>query len=58
MKIIITSAASLGLLLAQVPNPTNQDIERGMTNVCRCGTYSRVRAAIHTAADLAKGDAS
>jgi isoquinoline 1-oxidoreductase alpha subunit len=38
-------------LLARTPNPTDQDIDRAMTgNVCRCGTYQRIRAAIKTAA--------
>jgi isoquinoline 1-oxidoreductase alpha subunit len=37
-------------LLAKNPRPTNADIDTAMTNICRCGTYQRVRAAIHTAA--------
>ena len=38
-------------LLARIPNPTDQDIDRAMTgNICRCGTYQRIRAAIKTAA--------
>ena len=32
------------------PNPTDKDIDEAMTNICRCGTYNRVRTAIHTAA--------
>ena len=44
----IMQAASL---LARTPNPTDQDIDRAMTgNICRCGTYQRIRAAIKTAA--------
>ena len=44
----IMQAASL---LARTPNPTDQEIERAMTgNICRCGTYQRIRAAIKTAA--------
>ena len=44
----IMQAASL---LARTPNPTDQDIDRTMSgNVCRCGTYQRIRAAIKTAA--------
>ncbi len=43
---IMTAAA----LLAKNPRPTNADIDAAMTNICRCGTYQRVRAAIHTAA--------
>jgi isoquinoline 1-oxidoreductase alpha subunit len=37
-------------LLAKTPNPSDADIDREMTNVCRCGTYNRVRAAIKQAA--------
>jgi isoquinoline 1-oxidoreductase subunit alpha len=37
-------------LLAQKPNPTDADIDEAMTNICRCGTYQRVRRAIHRAA--------
>jgi isoquinoline 1-oxidoreductase alpha subunit len=38
-------------LLRSTPNPTDQDVERGMAgNICRCGTYQRIRAAIKTAA--------
>lgn len=38
-------------LLAQNPSPTDEEIERGMNgNICRCGTYVRIRAAVKTAA--------
>ncbi|MFT7523810.1 MAG: isoquinoline 1-oxidoreductase alpha subunit, partial [Candidatus Paceibacteria bacterium] len=38
-------------LLAQTPSPTNQDIDEAMSgNLCRCGTYPRIRAAIKQAA--------
>jgi isoquinoline 1-oxidoreductase alpha subunit len=37
-------------LLKAKPAPTDADIDAAMTNICRCGTYPRVRAAIHTAA--------
>ena len=37
-------------LLAAKPNPTDADIDAAMTNICRCGTYQQVRAAIHEAA--------
>jgi isoquinoline 1-oxidoreductase alpha subunit len=38
-------------LLKATPNPTDADIDRAMSgNICRCGTYQRIRAAIHTAA--------
>jgi isoquinoline 1-oxidoreductase alpha subunit len=42
-------------LLQQTPKPTDSDIDDAITNICRCGTYPRIRAAIHRAADLAKG---
>ena len=37
-------------LLKQKPTPTDADIDSAMTNICRCGTYNRVRAAIKVAA--------
>ena len=37
-------------LLARKPKPTDADIDAAITNLCRCGTYQRVRAAIHLAA--------
>ncbi|HKU94148.1 MAG TPA: (2Fe-2S)-binding protein [Vineibacter sp.] len=37
-------------LLKNTPKPTDQDIDAAMTNICRCGTYQQVRAAIHAAA--------
>jgi isoquinoline 1-oxidoreductase subunit alpha len=39
-------------LLKQKPKPTDADINREMTNICRCGTYLRIRQAIHRAAEL------
>ena len=39
-------------LLRQIPKPTDSDIAREMSNICRCGTYVRIRKAIHRAADL------
>lgn len=39
-------------LLDEIPEPTDEDIDAKMTNICRCGTYTRIRAAIHTAAKL------
>ncbi len=39
-------------LLARHPNPSNEDIDREMTNLCRCGTYVRIRGAVHRAAEL------
>ena len=47
----VMSAVSL---LEKIPHPTDADIDRGMSgNICRCGTYSRIRRAIHRAAALA-----
>lgn len=43
-------------LLRDTPAPTDADIDDAMTNLCRCGTYPRIRAAIHRAADqIAEG---
>jgi isoquinoline 1-oxidoreductase alpha subunit len=51
---IMASAA----LLAQKPKPTDAEIDQEITNICRCGTYNRVRAGIKLAAeggDLRRG---
>ena len=40
--------------LKQFPNPTDDDIDANITNICRCGTYERLRRAIHRAADMLK----
>jgi len=37
-------------LLAQIPRPSDSDIDSAITNICRCGTYKRIREAIHAAA--------
>ena len=37
--------------LNEKPKPTDEDINAGITNICRCGTYQQVRAAIHAAAN-------
>jgi isoquinoline 1-oxidoreductase alpha subunit len=39
-------------LLNQIPKPTDQDIDDNILNVCRCGTYYRMRKAIHRAAEI------
>ena len=44
---MIMAAAAL---LAENPAPTDADIDRAITNICRCGTYPRIRRAIHRAA--------
>jgi isoquinoline 1-oxidoreductase alpha subunit len=41
-------------LLAKNPNPSDADIDAEITNICRCGTYPRMRAAVHRAAELAR----
>lgn len=49
---MIMAAAAL---LAEKPNPTDADIDNAMTNICRCGTYNRVRAGIKQAAANRQG---
>jgi isoquinoline 1-oxidoreductase alpha subunit len=39
-------------LLAKKSNPSDRDIDEAMTNICRCGTYQRIRAAVHLAAKM------
>jgi isoquinoline 1-oxidoreductase alpha subunit len=41
---------AVAALLKEKPQPTDADIDAAITNICRCGTYARIRAAIHTAA--------
>ena len=42
-------------LLPKVPSPTDTDIDQALSgNLCRCGTYQRIRAAVHRAADIGK----
>jgi len=41
-------------LLKKTPTPSDADIDAAMTNICRCGTYPRIRAAIHAVAQGAK----
>jgi isoquinoline 1-oxidoreductase subunit alpha len=38
-------------LLAQKPKPTDAEIDAAITNICRCGTYQRIRSAIHALAN-------
>ena len=52
---IMTAAA----LLTRTPNPTDEQIASGMNgNLCRCGTYMRIREAVRRAAVLSAGTAS
>jgi isoquinoline 1-oxidoreductase alpha subunit len=41
---------AVAALLKQKPKPTDADIDAGITNICRCGTFQQVREAIHAAA--------
>jgi isoquinoline 1-oxidoreductase alpha subunit len=41
---------AVAALLKDKPKPTDADIDGAITNICRCGTYQQIRAAIHTAA--------
>jgi len=41
-------------LLKKTPKPSDADIDAAMTNICRCGTYQRIRAAVHMAAGGAR----
>jgi len=41
-------------LLKEIPSPTDQDINDYVSNICRCGTYTRIRKAIKRAAELSK----
>jgi aerobic-type carbon monoxide dehydrogenase small subunit (CoxS/CutS family) len=41
-------------LLQRIPQPTDADIDANLTNICRCGTYERLRRAVHRAAALMK----
>jgi isoquinoline 1-oxidoreductase subunit alpha len=51
---MIMAAAAL---LAKTPQPTDEQINAEVTNICRCGTYERVRKAIHAAAGASEGAA-
>jgi isoquinoline 1-oxidoreductase alpha subunit len=42
---------AVAALLKEKPKPTDTDIDGAITNICRCGTYQQVRAAVHAAAD-------
>ena len=44
-------------LLRKTPQPTDADIDAAMTNICRCGTYQRIRAAVHMAAGNLRSEA-
>ena len=46
---------AVAALLETNPTPSDADINEGVTNICRCGTYERLRAAIHRAAEIKAG---
>ena len=50
---MIMAAAAL---LAHNPDPSDADIDAAITNLCRCGTYPRIRRAVHRAARVARGE--
>lgn len=49
---------AISAFLKQFPTPTDEDIDLHLTNLCRCGTYTRMRKAIHHAAKLLRGQVS
>lgn len=46
---------AVAALLVRNPTPSDSDINREITNICRCGTYQRIRTAIRRAGELARG---
>lgn len=46
---------AVAAMLEETPNPSDDDIDRNLTNICRCGTYYRLRKAVHRAASLKRG---
>jgi aerobic-type carbon monoxide dehydrogenase small subunit (CoxS/CutS family) len=45
---------AVAALLAENPTPSDEDIDQQLTNICRCGTYARIRQAVHRAAEIAR----
>jgi aerobic-type carbon monoxide dehydrogenase small subunit (CoxS/CutS family) len=45
---------AVAALLAENPTPSDEDIDQQLSNVCRCGTYARIRRAVHRAAKIAR----
>ena len=45
---------AVAALLAETPSPSDEDIDQQLTNICRCGTYARIRKAVHRAAEIAR----
>ncbi|MEO1714965.1 MAG: 2Fe-2S iron-sulfur cluster-binding protein, partial [Bacteroidota bacterium] len=46
------SMMATAAMLEKIPNPTDEDIDNNISNICRCGTYYRMRKAIHRAAEI------
>jgi isoquinoline 1-oxidoreductase alpha subunit len=46
---------AVSALLESNPDPSDDDIDQAITNICRCGTYTRIRRAIHSAAEKLRG---
>lgn len=49
---------STAAMLEKIPNPTDEDIDANIVNICRCGTYYRMRKAIHRAAEIKNSNSS
>ncbi|HIF08600.1 MAG TPA: (2Fe-2S)-binding protein [Sneathiellales bacterium] len=47
---------AVSALLKDTPVPSDEDVDASITNICRCGTYPRIRRAIHTAAQMSPGE--
>jgi isoquinoline 1-oxidoreductase subunit alpha len=45
---------AVAALLAENPAPSDEDIDQQLDNICRCGTYARIRKAVHRAAEIAR----
>ena len=45
---------AVAALLVENPTPSDEDIDQQLTNICRCGTYARIRKAVHRAAEIAR----
>jgi isoquinoline 1-oxidoreductase alpha subunit len=48
---------AVAAMLKKLPSPSDEDIDRQHRNICRCGTYPRIRKAIHRAAELSRKEA-
>ena len=49
---------AVAAMLERLPSPSDDDIDRQHTNICRCGAYSRIRRAIHRASELSRGEST